>query len=264
MNQPRYLHGHHESVLRSHSWRTIANSAAYLERHLTSGSALLDVGCGPGTITAELAERLAPGRVIGVDQSDAVIALARETFPDVTFEVGDVYSLAHDDASFDVVHAHQVLQHLPDPVSALVEMRRVLRPGGLVAVRDSIYASKAWAPDDPLLVRWNELYHQVARRDGGEPDAGRYLLEWVTAAGFVDASFGASTWAFADAESRAWWGGLWAERARSSAFAEHGLEYGLTDADELEAIAQAFERWAAHPTSTFVVVHGEVLARRAG
>ena len=52
----RYTHGHHESVLRSHNWRTIANSAAYLAPQLVGGSRVLDVGCGPGTITAEMAD----------------------------------------------------------------------------------------------------------------------------------------------------------------------------------------------------------------
>ena len=262
MDEPRYLHGHHESVLRSHRWRTAQNSAAYLLPHLTPGLDLLDIGCGPGTITSELADLVAPGRVLGIDRSAEVIAAATADHPKIDFAVGDMYALDLADGLFDVVHAHQVLQHVPDQVSALRELRRILRPGGILAARDSIYASKAWSPDDLLLTRWNDLYHQIARRDGGEPDAGRYLLDWVTEAGFVDATYSSSTWTYADAESREWWGGLWAERVRSSAFADHGLEYGLTDRDELERIAEAWQRWAGHPTSTFVVVHGEIIARR--
>lgn len=262
MNGPRYLHGHHASVMRSHTWRTIANSAAYLEPHLRPGLDLLDVGCGPGTITAELAARLRPGRVVGVDQSAEVVERARAAFPDVDFRVDDIADLHVEAGSFDIVHAHQVMQHLPDPVAALGDLFRVLRPGGIVAVRDAVYASFAWAPDDALLVRWNELYHQIARRDGGEPDAGRYLPAWASAAGFVDPVVSSSTWTFADDAGRAWWGGSWAERVRRSAFADHGVEYGLTDRDELEAIATAWERWAVSPSATFVVVHVEVLARR--
>ena len=76
MTEPeeRYTHGHHESVLKSHTWRTITNSAAYLEPHLAAGLSLLDVGCGPGTITVEFADRLAPGRVVGIDAGAEVIA----------------------------------------------------------------------------------------------------------------------------------------------------------------------------------------------
>ena len=72
-----YTHGHHESVLRSHKWRTVDNSAAYLAPHLTSGTSVLDLGCGPGTITADIGRRVAPGRVLGIDASANVIKEAR-------------------------------------------------------------------------------------------------------------------------------------------------------------------------------------------
>ena len=115
-----YTHGHHESVLRSHKWRTVDNSAAYLAPHLTSGTSVLDLGCGPGTITADIGRRVAPGRVLGIDASADVIEEARRDAgggPNVEFSVGDLYALEMDDDTFDVVHAHQVLQHLPDPVA---------------------------------------------------------------------------------------------------------------------------------------------------
>ena len=70
-----YTHGHHESVLRSHTWRTVDNSAAYLAPHLTAGFNVLDLGCGPGTITADIGRRVAPGRVLGIDSSAAVSAV---------------------------------------------------------------------------------------------------------------------------------------------------------------------------------------------
>src|SRR5436189_5192562 len=106
-----YTHGHHESVLRSHTWRTAENSAGYLLPRLEAGQRLLDVGCGPGTITVDLAHRVAPGEVVGVDASAAVLEEARrlEAPGNVSFATGDVYGLGFDDESFDVVHAHQVL-----------------------------------------------------------------------------------------------------------------------------------------------------------
>ena len=72
-----YTHGHHESVLRSHRWRTAENSAAYLLPHLKSGDKILDVGCGPGTITADLARRTSPGRTTALEITDAALDLAR-------------------------------------------------------------------------------------------------------------------------------------------------------------------------------------------
>ena len=132
-------------------------------------------------------------------------------------ESGDVYALGYDDASFDVVHAHQVLQHLSNPVAALKEMRRVTRPGGIVAVRDGDYSCFSWAPLDPRLDRWQELYRAVVRKNGGEPDAGRFLKRWALEAGFSDMRVSSSTWTFADSESCRWWGALWADRCELSA-----------------------------------------------
>jgi len=263
----RYTHGHHESVLRTHAWRTAENSAAYLLDSLQPGLDLLDVGCGPGTITMDLAERVAPGRVVGIDSQSEVIARAdelrqRRDRANVKFSVGDVYALRFDDARFDVVHAHQLLQHLTRPVEALKEMYRVMRPGGILGVRDSDYAAFAWAPRDPRLERWMHLYHQLTRRNGVEADAGRHLLGWVQTAGFTDAVASSSTWTFADPEGRAWWGGLWADRVRLSSFADQALEYELADRDELDSLADAWRQWADKPDGFFAVLHGEVLARR--
>jgi len=262
-----YTHGHHESVLRSHVWRTAENSAAYVLGSLRADLDLLDVGCGPGTITLDLARRVAPGKVLGIDREVDVVAMAdalgrREGVANASFAVGDVYALDLGDASFDVVHGHQVLQHLTDPVAALREMRRVLRPDGLLAVRDSDYAAFAWAPADPFLDRWLDLHHQLTARNGAEADAGRHLLGWVQAAGFTDVVASSSTWTFADPDSRRWWAELWADRVELSAFADQAVAYGLADGDELSSMAEAWRRWADQPDGWFAVLHGEVLARR--
>ena len=185
---PKYTHGHAESVLRSHRWRTADNSAAYLLPQLRPGQTLLDIGAGPGTITADLADRVTPGRVTALEANDDALELSRAELGrrgiDADFVVGDVHALDLPDDSFDVVHAHQVLQHVADPVQALREMRRVCRPGGVVAARDSDYRAFAWYPQLPELDRWMELYPAAARANGGEPDAGRRLKAWAHAAGF--------------------------------------------------------------------------------
>ena len=261
-----YTHGHHESVLRSHVWRTAENSAAYLLDSLRAGQSLLDVGCGPGTITLDLAELVAPGRVVGIDVADEVVACAEalraeRAVGNVEFRTGDVYRLAYGDASFDVAHAHQVLQHLTDPVAALREMRRVPRPGGLLAVRDADYGAFVWWPADPVLDRWLQIYHEVTARNGAEADAGRRLASWVRAAGYDDLTVTSSAWTFADSQARDWWGGLWADRVGLSSFADQAVAYGLSNAAELEQIAAAWRRWAASE-GYFATLHAEVLARR--
>lgn len=259
-----YTHGHQDAVLRSHRWRTAENSASYLLAHLRQGMRLLDVGCGPGTLTTDLARRVAPGEVIGIDVAAGVLAVATAYAADagvtnVSFVAGDFRTADLEPGSFDVVHAHQVLQHLRDPVGALREMRRLAKPGGLVAARDSDYAGMTWAPADERIDPWLALYLAVTRENGAEANAGRWLLSWAQQAGFEHIDYTTSTWTYASPADRAWWGEVWAERAVSSSFATQAVEYGIATHDELERVAQGWRDWATHPAAVFTIVHGELI-----
>ncbi|GAA2242339.1 methyltransferase domain-containing protein [Herbiconiux moechotypicola] len=262
-----YTHGHHESVLRSHTWRTVENSAAYLAPHLSPGLTLLDVGSGPGTITIDFARRLAPGgTVTGIDAAAEIVAQATaaaeaEGVTNVSFRTGDAYALDFPDDSFDVVHAHQVLQHLADPVAALREFRRVTKPGGLVAARDVDYGGALIHPPLPGLMRWRTVYDAVHRSNGGDPWAGRSLKAWAIDAGFTEVETTASTWCFATDAERAWWGGLWADRTLQSAFGPRALEIGAATAGELDEISGAWRQWVHEPSGVFVFPHLEIVAR---
>jgi SAM-dependent methyltransferase len=259
-----YTHGHAESVLRSHRTRTAANSAAYLVPHLTAAVRLLDVGSGPGTITADLARHVRQVVALEITEEAADLTraeLERQGLDQVGVRVGDVHALEFDDGEFDVVHAHQVLQHLADPVTALREMARVTRPGGVVGVRDSDYAAFTWYPELPALDRWLELYRAAARANGGEPDAGRRLLAWAHAAGLDDVTASSSTWCFATPESRAAWGEMWADRVTGSAIAEQLVREGRATRDDLRELADGWLAWAVHPDGWISVPHGELVIR---
>ena len=262
----RYTHGHSAAVLSAHSRRGAADSAAYLLAHLRAGMDLLDVGCGPASITADLAERVAPGRVVGLDAAAGALEAARATLRErglseqVELTCGDIMALPFEDASFDVVHAHQVLQHLADPVGALAEMRRVTRPGGIVAVRDAVYSAMTWFPEPAGMEQWRSVYMATARANGGEPDAGSRLLSWAREAGFTDVTASASTWCYATPTDRAWQSQTWAQRCLTS-FGPRAVELGLADRADLETMAQAWRQWGDSEDAWFVVVHGEVLAR---
>lgn len=259
-----YTHGHHESVLRSHRWRTAANSAGYLLPHLRPSDTLLDVGAGPGTITADLADRVA--QVTATEVGAAELDLARHTAEsrgteNIDFAVADVHALDFADATYDVTHAHQLLQHVSDPVQALREMGRVTKPGGIVAVRDSDYSAFAWWPRVPELDEWMALYQAAARANGGEPDAGRRLLSWAQQAGFDDVTPGSSTWCYATPDDRRWWGGLWADRILESTMARQVVDSGLATRADLHRIGQGWQRWAAAEDGWFSLLHGEILCR---
>ncbi|WP_417510304.1 class I SAM-dependent methyltransferase [Microbacterium sp.] len=259
-----YTHGHHESVLRSHNNRTITNSAEYLRPHLAPGMSLLDVGAGPGSITMEFAAMVE--RVTATEIGDAELALSRALaaergLSNIDFAVEDVHALSFPDDSFDVVHAHQVLQHVADPVQALREMRRVAKPGGVVAARDADYAGFFWFPLLPELDEWLRLYREAARANGGEPDAGRRLLSWARAAGFEDITATASTWCYATAEERAWWGGMWADRILESALARQLVDSSMATRADLTRISGAWRTWADDGDGWFLLPHGEILCR---
>ena len=262
----RYTHGHGAAVLSAHSRRGAEDSAAYLLPHLNAGMDLLDVGCGPATITADLAGRVAPGRVVGLDTASGALEAARATLAErdlsarVELTDGDVMSLPFDDGTFDVAHAHQVLQHLSDPVGALTEMRRVTRLGGIVAVRDAVYSAMTWFPESEGMRLWRSVYMATARANGGEPDAGSRLLAWARQAGFTEVTASASTWCYATPADRAWQSETWAQRCLTS-FGPRAVELGLADRADLETMAEAWRQWGTSEDAWFVIVHGEVMAR---
>ena len=158
--QAIYSHGHHGSVVKSHARRTAQNSMAFLIPHLLPDHHVLDVGCGPGTITADVAHLVPQGRVIGGDAVESVVSQARELaesrgLSNLSFQTLDGNALPFEDASFDIAFCHQVLQHVKDPVGLLREMRRVVKPGGgIVAARDADFGAFAWYPESALLDRF--------------------------------------------------------------------------------------------------------------
>jgi 2-polyprenyl-3-methyl-5-hydroxy-6-metoxy-1,4-benzoquinol methylase len=260
-----YSQGHAPSVLRSQTWRNVDNSAAYLAPYLKPGVSVLDVGCGTGTITLDMARRVAPAPVVGVDREPSVVRQAEELaaaegVDNVRFEVGDAYRpVPSGEGRFGVVHAHQVLLHLADPVAALRAMLAAAAPGGVVAARDTDYGAMTWWPPDPRLDRWRELYRGVAHDHGGEPDAGRRLLAWAHAAGATQVTPSVSHWLHATPPDREAWGGMWAERIVASAIAEDAVTSGRATRADLDDISSAWRRWVAHPDGWFLIPHGEIL-----
>lgn len=264
--EAKYINGYHPSVLRSHNWRTVENSAAYLIPYLRPDMHILDVGCGPGTITADFA-RLAPqGQVVGLEHSAEVLDKARENaaergLTNIKFSVGDIHKLDFPDNAFDLVHAHQVLQHVGDPVKALSEMRRVTKPGGFVAVREGDFANQVYYPEDSCLEELLNLHATIARSLGGEPNAGRRIVSWAMKAGFLRENIKAtaSAWCYSSPKERAWWGDMWAERTVKSGLATSALEMGLATQERLEQIADALRKWAANEDGWYALMHGEIL-----
>ncbi|KAK2609404.1 hypothetical protein N8I77_002901 [Diaporthe amygdali] len=265
-----YTHGHHASVVNSHARRTAQDSAAFLLPHLKPHYTILDIGCGPGTITADLAELVPEGQVVGVDAVEAVLERAREhvegrsNITNCTFEVADANALPYPDDSFDVVFCHQVLQHVQDPVGILREMKRVAKPGGIVAAREADYKSFAWFPEPEGLDEWLDAYRKTARLCGGQPDAGRYVRQWAKQAGCeTDEEHmwsGFSSWYYIGEAAKAF-GESWTDRALKSDFAKEFLRHGLGSQEDLDRISATWKRWASEEDNFIVIPNGEILYR---
>lgn len=268
-----YISGHHESVLRSHIWRTADNSASYLLPYLRSGQTLLDVGCGPGTLTCDLAKRIAPGRAIGIDPSGEVIEKATTYASEngahhtVNFVTGDILNLTEKESrewmgAFDVVHAHQVLQHLTEPLKALQMMRALAKPDtGLVATRETDFGTWSWWPSVPELDEWRELWVRVAKDDKCDPNIGRRMLSLARQAGWQhdQISVSAGTWCFKTAAEKEWWAGLWAERTLKSTLATKAIEKGFATQEDLERLSQGWLKWGDHDDAIFMLPSVELV-----
>ncbi|MEO5974858.1 MAG: methyltransferase domain-containing protein [Ilumatobacteraceae bacterium] len=259
-----YAHGHQAAVLKSHTWRTILNSAQYVVPYIVADSKILDVGCGPGSLTNDFGSKCPQGSVVGVDISEKVveIAMASEHPANVSFEIVDAYNLPFANNSFDVVHAHQVLQHVSDPVALLTEMSRVVRPTGVIAVRDSQYSEFKWSPKSSELDKWLTTYISIAKFCQGEPDAGRHLENWALEASLDIVRKTSSKWVFETPEEVTWWGETWADRVLNSNFADHARTLGLLSDLELQNIHDGWISWSRSTPAFFVIPHDEVIARK--
>ncbi len=264
----KYTHGHHASVVAAHAVRRASEAAAFVLPQLKSPMRLLDFGCGPGTITVDLAEHLLPdGSVVGIDTSEDVIEQAREyasskNLENLEFEANSAYETGYEPNSFDAAYAHQVLQHLSEPVRALKEVRRVLKPGGICAVREVDWGASALYPPDDRLARFLEVYYKVAARNGGDAYAGRRLKQWFTETGFTDLNVTTSTWTFSDEYGLKWWGEQWAERILRSDLAKRAVEYGIATEAELADISQGWLDWANAEGAFFAFMQIEVVGTK--
>jgi SAM-dependent methyltransferase len=251
MPEGTYTHGHHDSVLRSHRWRTAENSAAYLLPHLRPGLDLLDVGCGPGTITADLATLVAPGHRAArrpADVIDAARRTAAERGVDIESRRRLLWSRRRQRRCRARIRSYSI-SPIRWPRRRVAACRR-LAAGR--ATRD--YSAFTWYPANPCSIAGWSL--TKARRERRR-DAGR-MLPARTA---DDVTTTASVWCFAHEPDRTWWADLWADRISISALADQLRAENRATTDELHAIAEAWRRWATHPDAFFIVPHAEILAR---
>lgn len=165
--------------------------ALLAEVGIAAGSACLDVGCGGGDVTFELARAAGPkGRVVGVDLDETKLDMARHEadqhgLSNIAFEVRNVAEWEPDEL-FDVVYARFLLTHLSAPGALVSAVHRCIRPGGVVVVEDVDFRGHFAEPDCPALRRYVELYTKSVETRGADPNIGPRLPGLLREAGFGD------------------------------------------------------------------------------
>ena len=221
--------------------------------HLHAGLDILDAGCGVGSIALDIAPRIAPGRIVGIDIDPAQIEAARRSavergVDNIEFETASVYELPLADASFDIVYANAVLMHVRERVRALVEMRRVLRPGGLAAVSDDDHSTAAISPDSPELRRVVHLWDRVIAHAGGDAFYSRHLRTLMIEAGFTRTQGVAhAPEVYGDPASTRWFAELGVDLLSASSVSDVIIGQGWATRVELEAMIQAVREWGQRP-----------------
>ena len=247
--------------------RSMETHAAHLVPYLKSGLRVLDFGCGPGTISVGLARAVDPGEVHGVDMEESQIELARAAaeaggHKNAKFHVGDVTSLPFGDNSFDVAHCHAVLMHVPDTSAALAEVKRVLRPGGIIASRETVVASCFAEPTtDTLRSGWTVFGNLIAA-NGGHPQMGRELKNYLVEAGFIDVQASASFDVFSTPDDVAFLHGFIIDWFFSPAVIAAATAYGLATHEQFEQWRAALEQWRGHAGALGAIAFGEAIATK--
>ncbi|KAJ4367969.1 hypothetical protein N0V86_009810 [Didymella sp. IMI 355093] len=287
-----YKQGYHSAVTANHISRTVEKDATFLLPYLKPGLRILDIGCGPGSITVGFAKYVPGGSVTGVDLSDDVLSQARDYLQgqkekgdvgaDVSFEVGDVVKgLNFADGAFDVVFCNQTLVHIPQPVDAMKEMRRVCKKGGIVACREGDWPFRFY-PELPGLLLfhkylWIMVHGPVPPTDEGavlkwsqeRPDvhphppnhrSGSRIQVWAREAGFEPDKITkrASTDVHATPEQRQKIGKIMIARIEEGGHREKYKKLGASE-EEVDAIVRDWGVWMEDVDAWWCSVNCEVV-----
>ena len=263
-DETSYAMGYSDEFLQILHRRNVENNAGYLLPHLKPGLRVLDLGCGPGSISVGLAKAIEPGELHGIDMEESQIMIARASaaaggHSNATFHVGDATDLPFEDASFDFAHTHAVLMHIPETEKTLSEIMRVLKPGGILASREMITSASFTGPAESLdPVAWATFGKLVAAR-GGSPDMGLDMKNVFIDAGFVDIRWSASFDVFSTAEDVAFFHAFVNEWFLSDAVVEPATQFGIATREQFEQWREDLDRWDGQPSALAAIAFGEAI-----
>lgn len=262
----QYTMGYGPAATAIMSMRTAQSHAGFFVQHLKPGMSVLDCGCGPGTITLGFAEVVAPGEVVGTEIEEAHVALARENaskhgVTNIRFEAANLYELPFGDASFDAVFISAVLANLQEPIRGVCEAYRVLKPGGVIGVKDFDHGGDLIYPRGAGLEKYAELYVRLRRSNGHDPESGRKIGGLLNEAGFVDLNMSALYESFTGARAEGF-----AQVSIGLLKEAWGKEFqsrGWSNEDDLQAMIDDWITFARSPGAIFAACWCEAVARKS-
>ena len=262
-----YTMGYSEEFQKLLRRRSVELNAAYLLPHLSSGMRLLDVGCGPGTISVGLANAVDPGELHGIDIEESQVIMARQAAEDgghqnARFQTGSATSLPFGDDSFDVAHFHAVLMHVPDTEAVLRETMRVLKPGGLIAGREMIGAGSCLEPETEGLQGAWQAFMRLIRANGGHPDMGKQLKQVFLDAGFEEVRASASFDCYSDTDEIAFFHGLAIGWFFSPDTVNAAIGANLATQEQFDAWRVEIDAWSRRPGAFAATAFGEAIGRK--
>ena len=265
---PDYTMGYSEEMLDAQLRATAENSAAFLLPYLKPGLNVLDFGCGPGSISVGFANAVAPGETHGVDMEESLIETAKSIAmsqgqDNAIFHVGDVTDLKFEDNFFDIAHCRSVLMHVPDTAAVLSEVKRVLKPGGIIACREMICESSFTHPDfDNVMRRSWDMFADLLSADDGHPQMGKDMKRHILEAGFTDIRMSASFSVYSYPAEIAYVSRLINHWLLSPEVAEAAIKYGASSESLIKDLQVAYGKWQEHPGSLFGFAYGEAIASK--
>ena len=264
---PSYTMGYSEEFRQLLDRRSAETHAGYLLPHLEPGMRVLDFGCGPGTISMGLAAAVDPGEMHGIDMEASQVELARAAaeaggHANATFHVGDVTDLPFEDDSFDAAHCHAVLMHVPDTQATLAEVKRVLRPGGIVASREVIVSSSFLEPGEEEMAPAWATFSSLLAANGGHPQMGKELKAAFLEAGLSDIQTGGSFDFFGTPEDVAFLHAFIADWFFSPDVTAAATKYGLATQEQLDEWHRNLDEWKGYSGACGAFAFGEIIARK--
>lgn len=263
----QYTMGYSPEFLQLLDRRNAGTHAAHLITQLHSGMRLLDFGCGPGTITVGLAAAVHPGEVHGVDMEESQIEMARAAaaaggHDNITFHVGNVYELPFEDDYFDAAHCHAVLMHVPDTQAALREVKRVLKPGGILASREMIAGSSFIEPVGEHIPDAWTTFTKLLAANGGHPEMGKELKRALLQAGFGDIKASGSFDYFDTADDISFLHGFISDWFFMPEVVTAATQYGLATRDQFDQWQFEIDQWKGEEGAVGGLAFGEAVSRK--